>query len=344
MNCALSGTFVTEAELPKGMATADGDYALGCRSASALQLDARKLAGLVALSEDLGHDGSERLIVEPLQPAPQLSSVERPPKSPRRSAPDTSMSTATSSAEAYDEGHGATQRGRADISEARPALLTLPSEAALMETGQDDRPETPQSIMAIKEPAVYETIIEPTLWGWCKDERGHFTLEFRRKVVEHALRLPATARVRPTCRAYAASGIAKDTLKYWLRKEGVPPQPKYTHSCKQCPRAGPCKKGAGCTRRDQCEHMHQRHACRRGLCPARQLNAKAGYGYYTDDEIVAVLRRAPPPRFCIKALPLGSRRVSWPMGMPTSGEALRHAMKPAAGPGRRVHAPSSLGL
>ena len=51
--------------VPKGMATADGDYALGCRSASALQLDARKLAGLVALSEDLGHDGSERLIVEP---------------------------------------------------------------------------------------------------------------------------------------------------------------------------------------------------------------------------------------------------------------------------------------
>ena len=71
MNCALSGTFVTEAELPKGMATADGDCALGCRSASALQLDARKLAGLVALSEDLGHDGSERLNVEPLQPAPQ---------------------------------------------------------------------------------------------------------------------------------------------------------------------------------------------------------------------------------------------------------------------------------
>jgi hypothetical protein len=224
-------------------------------------------------------------------------------------------------------------------SEARPALLTLPSEAALMETGQDDRPETPQSIMAIKEPAVYETIIEPTLW-----ERGHFTLEFRRKVVEHALRLPATARMLPTCRAYAASGIHTATLREWLRKEGVPPPPKYTHSCKQCPLAGPCKKGAGCTRRDQCEHMHQRHACRRGLCPARQLNAKAGYGYYADDEIVAVLRRAPPPRFCIKALPLGSRRVSWPMGMPTSGEALRHAMKPAAGKGRRVHAPSSLGL
>ena len=118
----------------------------------------------------------------------------------------------------------------------------------------------------------------------------------------------------------------------------------------QCPRTGPCKKGAGCNSgsgaaSQQCEHGHQRHACRRGLCPARQLNAKAGYGYYADDEIVAVLRRAPPPRFCIKALPLGSRRrVSWPMGMPTSGEALRHAMKPAAGKGRRVHAPSSLGL
>ena len=113
MESALAGNFLTEAELPKGMANTDGDCALGCRSASALQLDARILAGLVALSKDLGHDGSERLNVEPLQPASQLSSVERPPKSPRRSAPDTSMSTATSSAEAYDEGHGATQQGRA---------------------------------------------------------------------------------------------------------------------------------------------------------------------------------------------------------------------------------------
>jgi hypothetical protein len=69
-------------------------------------------------------------------------------------------------------------------SEARPALLTLPSEAALMETGQDDRPETPQSIMTVKEPALYETIIEPTLWG-CKDKRGHFTLEFRASDVRY---------------------------------------------------------------------------------------------------------------------------------------------------------------
>ena len=70
--------------------------------------------------------------------------------------------------------------------------------------------------------------------------------------------------------------------------------------------------------------MHQRHACRRGLCPARQLNAKAGYGYYTDDEIVAVLRRAPPPRFCIKALPLGSRRVSCRCGIRGALYVLQH--------------------
>ena len=49
MNCALSGTFVTEAELPKGMATADGDCALGCRSASALQLDALPLSWVLGL-------------------------------------------------------------------------------------------------------------------------------------------------------------------------------------------------------------------------------------------------------------------------------------------------------
>ena len=74
MESPLAGNFLTEAELPKGMANTDGDCALGCRSASALQLDARILAGLVALSKDLGHDGSERLNVEPLQPAPQRRS------------------------------------------------------------------------------------------------------------------------------------------------------------------------------------------------------------------------------------------------------------------------------
>ena len=106
---------MTVAELQQGMATADGDCALGNRSASALPalpLGARKLAGLYALSNDLGHDGSQRLSVEPLQAAPQPSSVERPPKLPRRPGPDTSSSTATSSPEACDEGHDADWRGR----------------------------------------------------------------------------------------------------------------------------------------------------------------------------------------------------------------------------------------
>ena len=332
-----------DTEPGEGSPVVDSPCASGCGMESASGLYAQKLAGRVALSKDLDLLGSERLNHEAINPELKPSSVERRSQSPRRSAPDVSSSTAASSADACGRGHADEQQGLDVRSEALPALINLLSETTPMEIDQEHRPETPQSIMAIKEPAVYETVIEPTLPG-CKDKRGHFTLEFRRKVVEHALRLPATARMLPTCRAYAASGIHTATLREWLRKEGVPPPPKYTHSCKQCPLAGPCKKGAGCTRRDQCEHMHQRHACRRGLCPARQLNAKAGYGYYADDEIVAVLRRAPPPRFCIKALPLGSRRVSWPMGMPTSGEALRHAMKPAAGKGRRVHAPSSLGL
>ena len=110
--CALAGIFMTKAELQKGMATADGDCALGNRSVSALPLGARKLAGLVALSNDLGHDRSQRLSVKPLQAAPQPSSVERPPKSPRRPAPNTSSITATSSPEACDEGHDAEWRGR----------------------------------------------------------------------------------------------------------------------------------------------------------------------------------------------------------------------------------------
>ena len=112
MNCALSRTFVTEAELLKRIATADGDCALGSRSVSASQLDAYKLAGLVALSKDLGYDGSQRFNDEAINPELQPSSVERPPKSPRRPAPNTSSITATSSPEACDEGHDAEWRGR----------------------------------------------------------------------------------------------------------------------------------------------------------------------------------------------------------------------------------------
>lgn len=41
-----------------------------------------------------------------------------------------------------------------------------------MEMDQEHRPETPQSIMAITEPAVYETVIEPTLSG-CKDNAAY---------------------------------------------------------------------------------------------------------------------------------------------------------------------------
>jgi hypothetical protein len=112
MNCALSRTFVTEAELLKRIATADGECALGSRSVSASQLDAYKLAGLVALSKDLGYDGSQRFNDEAINPELQPSSVERPPKSPRRPAPNTSSITATSSPEACDEGHDAEWRGR----------------------------------------------------------------------------------------------------------------------------------------------------------------------------------------------------------------------------------------
>ena len=131
---------MTKAELQKGMATADGDCALGNRSVSALPLGARKLAGLVALSNDLGHDRSQRLFVKPLQAAPQPSSVERPPKSPRRPAPNISSSTATSSPEACDEGHDAEWRGRGASSEVPPAPISLVSEIMLMDVDQERRP------------------------------------------------------------------------------------------------------------------------------------------------------------------------------------------------------------
>ena len=208
-----------------------------------------------------------------------------------------------------------------------------------MDVDQEHRPESPESILVFKEPAAGSpAAVEPTKTP--KDERGHYTLEFKREVVEYALRLPAAARIKPTCRAYSASGVSTRSLQDWLRKEGVPPPPMYTHSCKQCPRTGPCKMGAGCNAgsgaaSQQCEHGHQRHACRRGLCPARQLNAKAGYGYHTDDEILEVLRRALPPR--------GSGRPAWPMGMVTKGLALHHAMKRLAAPHSGVHLPRSLG-
>lgn len=52
------------------------------------QLDAYKLAGRVALSKDLGYDGSQRLNDEANEPELQPSSVERRQKSLWRSPSD----------------------------------------------------------------------------------------------------------------------------------------------------------------------------------------------------------------------------------------------------------------
>ena len=162
---------------------------------------------------------------------------------------------------------------------------------------------------------------------------------------------PSSFLLLPRRLTYLLTSSSSLSYSQLLLDSPPPKSPRYWHTCKQCPRTGPCKKGAGCSNRgggaasQQCEHGARRRACRRGLCPARQLNAKAGYGYHTDDDIFAVLRRAPPPPFGIRAQ--GGRRVSWPMGMPSSGLALHHAMKREAkrtvGPKGRVHAPISLG-
>ena len=228
------------------------------------------------------------------------------------------------------------------LSEALPAPISLVSESMLMDVDQEHRPESPESTLVLKDPAAGSpATVEPTKTP--KDERGHYTLEFMREVVEYALRLPVAARITPTARAYS---LGYRTVSRWLRdaESGAAPRPRFTHSCKQCPRTGPCKEGAGCNAgsgraSEQCEHGHQRHACRRGLCPARQLNAKAGYGYNTDDEIAAVLDRGPNTRLHGAN---GHRRGSWPMGRPT-GAALHRVMKRAAGSRSRMHAPSSLG-
>ena len=156
-------------------------------------------------------------------------------------------------------------------------------------------------------------------------------------MVEYALRLPAAARIKPTCRAYSASGVDATKVRSWLRnaESGRLRGPRMRR--RGCCKGGPC---AGCSNRggsaasQQCEHGHRRYVCRRGLCPARQLNAKDGYGYHTDDEILEVLRRAPPPRF---------GRRPWPMGMGTKGLALHHTMKRLAAQGSGLHLPSSLG-
>ena len=44
-------------------------------------------------------------------------------------------------------------------SEARPALMTLPSETALMETDQDDRPESPERLVKLSQPGAFCSIM-----------------------------------------------------------------------------------------------------------------------------------------------------------------------------------------
>ena len=137
----------------------------------------------------------------------------------------------------------------------------------------------------------------------------------------------------------------------WKRGAAAPekdsrggPSPRCVHGvskhgqyCKQCPGKGICKHGQWRTRCEPCArasgtgrlashlcvHGHQKYACRRGDCPARRLNASAGKGYYTDEEIVAALMAAPPRGLRLRAC--GGRLVRWPMGLP-AGEAARRAM------------------
>jgi hypothetical protein len=156
----------------EGSPVVDSPCASGCGMESASGLYAQKLAGRVALSKDLDLLGSERLNHEAINPELKPSSVERRSQSPRRSAPDVSSSTAASSADACGRGHADEQQGLDVRSEALPALINLLSETTPMEMDQEHRPETPQSIMAITEPAVYETVIEPTLSG-CKDNAAY---------------------------------------------------------------------------------------------------------------------------------------------------------------------------
>ena len=128
---------MTEAELLKRVAAAEGDCALGSRSVSASQLDAYKLAGLVALSKDLGYDGSQRLNDEVINPELQPSSVERRQKSLRRSPSDASSSTASSSADAGEPGPDGQQRGRV----AAPSTTELVEVLRSMLCGDDATPQ-----------------------------------------------------------------------------------------------------------------------------------------------------------------------------------------------------------
>ena len=120
-------SFPAHTDAGEGIPVVDSSCALGCGMASTSRLDAQKLAGLVALSNDLGLFGSERLNHETMDPELQPNSVERRPKSPRRSASDMSSSTASSSTDACERGHGTEQQGRASAPSLADLVLVLKS-------------------------------------------------------------------------------------------------------------------------------------------------------------------------------------------------------------------------
>ena len=99
----------------EGSPVVDSPCASGCGMESASGLYAQKLAGRVALSKDLGYDGSQRLNDEANEPELQPSSVERRPKSARRPTPNMASSTGSSFAEACERGHDAEQQGRVRV-------------------------------------------------------------------------------------------------------------------------------------------------------------------------------------------------------------------------------------
>jgi hypothetical protein len=71
-------------------------------------------------------------------------------------------------------------------------------------------------------------------------------------------------------------------------------------------------------------HGRSRGATKEGDCPVRTANAKAGKGYWTDEEIISALMLAPPRGRRHRSR--GGARIRWPMGFPTSAAAINAAM------------------
>ena len=108
-------TFSTDTDPGEDLPVVNSPCALGCGMATTSALDAQKLVGLVALSKDLGLLGIKRLNHETMNPELQPNSVERRPKSSRRPTPNKASSTASSFAEACEQGHDAEQQGRVRV-------------------------------------------------------------------------------------------------------------------------------------------------------------------------------------------------------------------------------------